>query len=99
MPKKLSRAEELRAVATEFQNLSTAVATGGGSFEEWESARAAVRSQPEFLRVIPDWVSHCRFAGQFWPLMKSTAPTYQGQRDVLYAALAPRFDVSARSMS
>jgi hypothetical protein len=83
VPKKLSRAEELRAVATEFQDLSIAVATGGGSFDEWESARAAVLSQPEFLRVVPDWVFRCRFAGQFWPLMKSTAPTYQGRRDFL----------------
>jgi hypothetical protein len=99
LPKKLTRADELRAVAEEFQNACIALATGGGSYEAWEVARAALLSQPEFLRVIPDWVSRCRFGGQFWPLMKSTSSTYQGRREFLYASLAPLFDTAERGAS
>ncbi len=86
-------------MATQFQDASIALATGGGSYEEWERARDAVLSQPEFLRVLPEWVSRCRFGGQFWPLMKSQSGTYQGRREFLYESLAPLFEVAESSTS
>ena len=91
------RAHQLRDVAKRFQDISIALATGSGSYEDWESARGDLLSQPEFLRVVPDWVSRCRFGGQFWPSMKAIAPTYQGRREFLFESLAPLFEVAEQS--
>jgi hypothetical protein len=99
MPKELSKAETLRNVARRFQDVSIALATGTGSYEEWESARGDLLSQPEFLRVVPEWVSQHRFGGQFWPMMKAVSPTYQGRRDFLYESLAPLFEVAETSLT
>lgn len=99
MHKKRSRSAELHSTAEDFQNECLALATGRGSYEGWEAARAALLSQPEFLRVVPQWVSRCRFGGQFWPFIKATSDTYQGRREFLYESLAPLFELAEQGGS
>jgi hypothetical protein len=92
MPVK-TRRDELRLTVEAFQNASIALATGGGvTYEDWEAARADLLSQPELLRSLPDWISSCRWGGQFWPYIRDKHPTYAGRRKFLYNDLAPVFD-------
>lgn len=92
--KRSARAESLRSAAEAFQSASIDLATGGGSYEGWEAARALVLSQPEFLRIVPEWASRCRTGGHFWTLVKGIAATYQGRREFLYESLSPLFDAA-----
>lgn len=93
--KPANRRDELRLVAEAFQNACIALATGGPfDYEMWERSRADVLSQPELLRALPEWVSRCRFGGQYWPFIRDTSPTYAGRRTFLYNALKPVFDAA-----
>jgi hypothetical protein len=91
--KPTTRRDELRVVAESFQTACITLATGGKlDYETWEAARADLLSQPELLRSLPDWISRCRFGGQFWPFVRDKSPTYAGRRTFLYDSLKQVFD-------
>lgn len=84
----------MHAIAKDFQDACIALATGSGSYEEWEDARATVLSQPELLPSLPEWFSRIRFGGQYWPFIKSTGATYAERREFIYESFAPVFSAA-----
>ena len=73
------------------------LATGGQtSYEDYESKRAELLSEPLLQPYLPDWLVRCRYGGQFWSLMKETSPTYQGRREFLWSEFEPLLDLIER---
>lgn len=68
------------------------LATGKGSYEEYEEARSALISEPLMHSHIPEWLISCRYGGQFWSLMKKTSSSYQGRRDFIWNEFGPLLD-------
>lgn len=97
-----SRLSQLRNNLEDFQNRCIDLATGKGSdtlYEDYEMARADILSQPELLSRMPEWVSSCRYGGQFWSLMKQTSSTYQGRREFIWDSLSPVFSYIERGLT
>lgn len=94
MPVDETRRSQLYRILTGFQDRALDLATGGPtSYEEWESARGDVLSQPEFLPTLPKWVSSNRWGGQFWQFIKAQSGTYAERRAFIWEELSPLFDL------
>lgn len=95
----MADSENLKIYLDDFQEKCIDLATGKGSktpYEDYEYSRANLLSQPELLPRLPDWVSSCRYGGQFWSLIKRTSSTYQGRREFIWESLAPTFEYIER---
>jgi abortive infection Abi-like protein len=88
------RRDSLRELLESFQKLSIGLATGSNiTYEAWEGARVELVTQPELLRVIPEWVTTCRSGAQYWQFIKANAATYAERRQFIWSTLGPVFEL------
>lgn len=76
-----------------FQNLTVAIATGGGAEGgDYIELRQFVMSQAPLAPHVPSFVKTCRDVGQFWQFIKHKFPTYAERRQFLWDSFRPMLD-------
>lgn len=87
------QAKDLLEKVETFQNLLVSYATGGQvAEEEFVALRTELLNDSQLKKRLPRFVRTCRDLKQFWALIKSKSPTYQGRREYLWGEFAPLLD-------
>lgn len=90
----MTEQERVKEVVKKFENVCIDFATGRNKvgFEEYESARNNLLSEPTIKAVLPDWILHNRYGSQFWQLMKGVSGHYQPRREFIWSWMAGIYD-------